>query len=593
MRKSLFFLLLCYTALLLPITFHAQSIGINDDASNPDPSAMLDVKSTTRGLLTPRMDKTQRNAITSPATGLLVYQNGPDSAGFHYYDGARWQWLDTLAWKIGGNSNITAAHFLGTINNAALRFRVNNIPSGLIDSTSQNTTFGFRTAQFTTGTSNVAIGYMAGRNLATSSYNTVIGYEALGSFAYTGASEGIGSNTAIGARAMYSLNPTSTSNGGYNTAVGYSALYKTTTGRWNTAIGYNSMSGSIAGDMTGEGNTAVGVSALNNTTSGNNNVAIGMNAMQANTTGNTNIAIGYAAMQNAQSGTSNIVIGEEAGYSNASGNLNIAIGYQAMRSNQNRSNNVAIGTRALFYNGTGVPANDLVSALDNTAVGDSAMYWNFGGYGNTAMGVSALYNSVGFNNVAVGKNAALNTTTGNKNVAIGRSALELNTTGSSNTAIGDSANVGVNNLTNATAIGANARVDVSNAMVLGSINGINGATASTKVGIGTTTPTASLHVNSNFILGANSPVLSNILKTTQAFDIPDLAGGATTTATFIVSNATVTGIVAISPATELVTGVVIASARVSAVNTVEVKFSNITGANIDPASMNFYISVIQ
>lgn len=111
--------------------------------------------------------------------------------------------------------------------------------------------------------------------------------------------------------------------------------------------------------------------------------------------------------------------------------------------------------------------------------------------------------------------------------------------------------------------------------------------------IGTTTPAAALHVNSNFILGANSAVLSNILKTSEAFDIPGLAGGATSTAMFTVTNATVNGVVYISPASDLADGIMLASARVSAANTVEVKFSNITAGAIDPANMNFYISVIQ
>jgi hypothetical protein len=43
-------------------------------------------------------------------------------------------------------------------------------------------------------------------------------------------------------------------------------------------------------------------------------------------------------------------------------------------------------------------------------------------------------------------------------------------------------------LSNATAIGSKALVAASNALVLGSINGVNGAAASTKVGIGTTAP---------------------------------------------------------------------------------------------------------
>ena len=62
------------------------------------------------------------------------------------------------------------------------------------------------------------------------------------------------------------------------------------------------------------------------------------------------------------------------------------------------------------------------------------------------------------------------------------------------TLIGYSANVGMGGLTNATAIGARALVNSDNSLVLGSINGLNGATADTNVGIGTTSPTQRLHV---------------------------------------------------------------------------------------------------
>jgi hypothetical protein len=70
----------------------AQSVAINSDGSTPNSSAMLDVTSTTKGLLTPRMTSAQRTAISSPATGLIVYQtDGTD--GFYYYDGSTWSLL--------------------------------------------------------------------------------------------------------------------------------------------------------------------------------------------------------------------------------------------------------------------------------------------------------------------------------------------------------------------------------------------------------------------------------------------------------------------------------------------------------------------
>ena len=79
-----FFTLLA--AVLLTATTYAQ-IGINNE--NPDASAALDITSTTGGLLIPRMTETQRDAITSAATGLMIYQtNG--TVGFYYYNGSSW-----------------------------------------------------------------------------------------------------------------------------------------------------------------------------------------------------------------------------------------------------------------------------------------------------------------------------------------------------------------------------------------------------------------------------------------------------------------------------------------------------------------------
>jgi hypothetical protein len=82
-------LLLFAAVLLLGIQSYAQNVGINDDGSTPDNSAMLDVKSTNKGLLIPRLTEAQRTAIAGPATGLLVYQND-GTEGFYFYDGSAW-----------------------------------------------------------------------------------------------------------------------------------------------------------------------------------------------------------------------------------------------------------------------------------------------------------------------------------------------------------------------------------------------------------------------------------------------------------------------------------------------------------------------
>jgi uncharacterized protein (TIGR02145 family) len=67
--------ILLFAVLLItePVLMFAQNIGINDDGSSPDSSAMLDVKSTTKGMLIPRMTSAQIRTIANPADGLEVY----------------------------------------------------------------------------------------------------------------------------------------------------------------------------------------------------------------------------------------------------------------------------------------------------------------------------------------------------------------------------------------------------------------------------------------------------------------------------------------------------------------------------------------
>ena len=63
------------------------AVGIG--TTSPNASAALDVSSTTKGILLPTMTQTQRNAIATPATGLLVFQTD-NTAGFYYYNGTAW-----------------------------------------------------------------------------------------------------------------------------------------------------------------------------------------------------------------------------------------------------------------------------------------------------------------------------------------------------------------------------------------------------------------------------------------------------------------------------------------------------------------------
>ncbi len=83
---------------------NAQSVSINTDGSTADPSAILDIKSTDKGLLIPRV--TQANRPATPATGLLIYQTD-GTAGFYFYSGTAWLPLANGPITNGTVTNVT------------------------------------------------------------------------------------------------------------------------------------------------------------------------------------------------------------------------------------------------------------------------------------------------------------------------------------------------------------------------------------------------------------------------------------------------------------------------------------------------------
>ena len=86
--------------LTLSINILAQGVGINTTGAAADASAMLDVSSTTQGVLIPRMTAAQKTVISSPATGLLVFQTDGTS-GLYYYNGTAWEVFATGKHYIG------------------------------------------------------------------------------------------------------------------------------------------------------------------------------------------------------------------------------------------------------------------------------------------------------------------------------------------------------------------------------------------------------------------------------------------------------------------------------------------------------------
>jgi len=435
---------------VLPQSLFSQSLAINTDGSTANSSAILDVKSTAKGILIPRMTKAQKNAITTPATGLLVYQTSPDSTGFQYYDGSRWNWLsfmnavDTLVWKTAGNAGTdTSRHFIGTKDAMPIRFKQNNQWIGQVNANNQNYFIGRGTGQkLTTGFGNTAFGDSSLTAITNQSEITAFGYRAL----------------------MRNTNF-------FNSAFGAYALEKNLNGISNTAIGYQSQYNT----KNGQSNLSAGYRSLFNDTLGYLNTALGSFALSQNRTNQYNTAVGYASLFNAGL---NIGGPFDGGYNTGVGNYsgyNITTGFS----------NTVIGISSGY---------GLLTGFGNTALGAYALNANRRGIGQVAVGYFALSNdtSVSIPNVAIGQGSLFLSVSGNGNTAIGNLSGDDNFSGNLNTFLGVA--TGNNNFSNTTTVGAYAMADTNNAMILGSINGVNGATADVNVGIGTTQPVHSLHV---------------------------------------------------------------------------------------------------
>ncbi len=112
LKKLVLAILLTTASMVL----YAQSVSINNDASLPHSSAMLDISSTSKGLLIPRMTEAQRNLIASPATGLMIYQT--DGATGYYFNAGTpaspvWTALGAAQWLNNGSKIYYNSNFVG------------------------------------------------------------------------------------------------------------------------------------------------------------------------------------------------------------------------------------------------------------------------------------------------------------------------------------------------------------------------------------------------------------------------------------------------------------------------------------------------
>ncbi|MFI2744219.1 hypothetical protein ACG2LH_15905 [Zhouia sp. PK063] len=370
MIKSILFL-----AMICCVSLSSAQVGIG--TTTPDNSAILEISSTNKGVLFPRipLNSTSDNStISSPAQGLLIYNTNSSadiSKGFYFWNGGAWDKITTSSesgssssddsWSLTGNSGTNpSTHFLGTTDYKDLIFKVNNNTVGSFDpnggihlginssnayrgialgygaSTSNDEGAALGISAAAAGSKALAVGRLAtasGSNaVALGNSSTATGSNALslGNSANASSSKSvaIGNEAAASTSEAYAIGNSSSASGSNALAIGNTAKASAYTA---TAIGYGSNAsssstfaiGTNAQAINNSGAFAVGNSA---TAQGNNSFSLGKSA---NSTNNSAYAIGESTTA---SGQNSMALGNTA---TAAGQNATAIGYGASAPNAN------------------------------------------------------------------------------------------------------------------------------------------------------------------------------------------------------------------------------------------------------------------
>jgi len=358
------------------------------------------------------------------AAGTLLQNDGAGNLS--------WQPASVSAWSLLGNAGtVDGTNYIGTSDNVALNFRVNNQRAGRISAVSNsNTAFGYQAINNNTGTLNVAFGYTALMKNTTGLRNSAVGFEALQN------NLGGASNTAMGFEAMYY-----NSGGNYNSAFGQDALISNTSGSNNTAVGYESLFTNI----TNNNNTAVGYYALANSNSPDN-TGIGYFGLFDVSSGSNNTGVGNYAGINLFTGSNNTFLGANAGLTN-SGTQHSGATAIGANARVDQDNSLVLGSTGVSVGiGTSVPGAQLditgssslgvtLRATNSSTVAASAAFISNTAASNGASVLVAVANGTGpagdfkINNGGSMADAVIATTNG------GGAAVKGSSTGTGNSAL--------------------------------------------------------------------------------------------------------------------------------------------------------------
>jgi len=386
------------TILNLNLNLNLKSqVAVNTSGNAADASSMLDVSSSDKGILIPRMTESERDGISDAIEGLLIYQTN-NTPGFYFYNGTAWVVVGDGATSINslydGKTN-SYNLFIGSGTGFADNNGLNrNTAVGINAYHSSvngyaNTAFGNEALKLTTeGTHNAAFGTQALTSNLTGVENTALGTNA--GFSVTGSG-----NVLIGANVAFSQTDISNQlfidNSNTNTPLIYGDFITnllringtldinnsyqlptsdgtvgqtlktdgsgsltwsddTNTGATNIdglsdglSDGNSLYMGAEAGNLAGSNkfSTGVGVWSLKNVTTGANNTALGTSSLMSLSEGSNNTVVGTNTLQSITITSNNTVLGTTAGQS-VIGDGNVFIGNEVAKTQTNISNKLFI-----------------------------------------------------------------------------------------------------------------------------------------------------------------------------------------------------------------------------------------------------------
>jgi hypothetical protein len=408
------------------------ALGLGNGDTVPDASSILDLTSTTRGFLLPRMSETDRDAIASPTTGLQIYNT--DTNALNIYDGSAWG-------AIGGGGSSPVV--LGT---SGTTLYTPGLGAGEGDTTTGN---------------NIFFGFNAG-SAATSAYN----------------SNFLGSDAGVGANVSHSNFFGSLAGADASTA-SYSNFLGNAAGRLATGASYSNFLGYDSG--------------YNATNAGNSNFFGNSAGLRAANASNSFFAGAYAGAYDgtsflgSENAANSIFIGTNAGYGAGDFTLdNVSTPGWSILIGDNTSTGG-------FSNSIALGANAINTATDQFALADSVTRMRLAGleYGLPTSHVSGFLTNDGAGNLAwsnVPSGTLIgSTSTQNTETWVGSGAGGNGASNGQTTFIGVAAGDNAVNAINSSFIGFSAGNNAYNASYssfLGDSAGLNALSAANSIFLG-------------------------------------------------------------------------------------------------------------